>query len=87
MEKLLLIPKPTPYKLRMLYQTTIKQVGLVNDLKIHIHGIPYIFNFIVIDNNVTYVSFDVLLAWGGDTIKKSRIYMSNNIGLNILVVM
>lgn len=63
-EKLLLIPKPTPYKLKMLYQTTIKQVGLVKDLKIHIHGIPYIFNFLVIDNNVTDVSFYMLLARG-----------------------
>jgi hypothetical protein len=49
----------------MLYQTTIKQVGLVKDLKIHIHGIPYIFSFVVIDNNVTDVSFYILLAWGG----------------------
>jgi len=49
----------------MLYQTTIKQVGLVKDLKIQIHGIPYIFSFVVIDNNVTNVSFYILLAWGG----------------------
>jgi hypothetical protein len=68
-ENLLLIPKPTLYKLRMLYQTTIKQVGLVKDLKIHIHGIPYIFNFIVIDNNVIDVSFYMLLAWGGTLLK------------------
>jgi hypothetical protein len=70
MEKLLLICKPILYKLRMLYQTTIKQVGLVKDLKIHIHGIPHIFNFIVIDNNVIDVSFYMLLAWGGHYSKK-----------------
>ncbi len=69
---LLLIPKPTPYKLRMLYQTTIKQVGLVNDIKIHIHGIPYIFYFIVVNNNVTDVSFYMLLAWGGHYSKKVK---------------
>jgi hypothetical protein len=49
----------------MLSQISIKQVGLVKDLNIHIHGIPYIFNFIGIDNNVTDVSFYMLLAWGG----------------------
>jgi len=70
MGKLLLIPKPTLHKLRMLYQTTIKQVGLVKDLKIHIHGIPYILNFIIIDNNVIDVSFYMLLAWGAHYSKK-----------------
>jgi hypothetical protein len=63
----------------MCCQTIIKQVGLVKDLNIHIHGIPYIFNLIVIDNNVTNASFYMLLAWGGGggtLFKKSKIHMS-----------
>jgi hypothetical protein len=31
------LPKPTPYN-----QTTAKHVGLIKDIKISIHGIPYI---------------------------------------------
>jgi len=32
--------KPTSYTLWMAYQTNIKPIGLIKDLKIHIHGIP-----------------------------------------------
>jgi hypothetical protein len=35
-------PKPTPYNLRMAYQTTTKLMGLIRDMKIYVHGIPYI---------------------------------------------
>jgi hypothetical protein len=41
-------PKPTPYNLRMVDQTTTKPVGLYKDLKIYVHGIPYITMFIVL---------------------------------------
>jgi hypothetical protein len=34
-------PKPTPYNLLMAYQTIAKPLGLIKDLKILIHGIPY----------------------------------------------
>jgi hypothetical protein len=30
--------KHAPYNLRMAYQTTIKLVGLIKDLKMHVHG-------------------------------------------------
>jgi hypothetical protein len=33
--------KPTPYNLRMANQTTTKLVGLIKDLKIYVHEIPY----------------------------------------------
>jgi hypothetical protein len=39
--------KPAPYNLRMANQTTTKPVGLIRDLKIYVHGIPYINMFIV----------------------------------------
>jgi len=37
----LLKPKPTPYNLCMADQTTAKSLGLIKDLKIIVHGIPY----------------------------------------------
>jgi hypothetical protein len=43
----LLKPKPTPYNLRMVDQTTTKLVGLIKDLKIYVHGIPYIIMFTI----------------------------------------
>jgi len=45
-------PKPTPYNLRMAYQTTTKLVGLIKNLKIYVHGIPYIIMFTILENNV-----------------------------------
>jgi hypothetical protein len=40
--------KSAPYNLRMVDQTTIKLVGLIKDLKIYVHDIPYIITFIVL---------------------------------------
>jgi hypothetical protein len=34
--------KLAPYNLKMANQTTTKLVGLIRDLKIYVHGIPYI---------------------------------------------
>ncbi len=48
----LLNPKLTPYNMRMADQTTTKLVGLIRDLKIYVHGIPYITTFIVLQNSV-----------------------------------
>ncbi len=41
-------PKPAPYNLRMPNQTTIKAIGLIRDLKIYVHGIPYITTFTIL---------------------------------------
>jgi hypothetical protein len=73
-------PKPTPYNLRMAYQTTTKPMGLIRDLKIYVRGIPYIIIFIVLHNNVVDSSYSMLLGkpwlrdvkvahdWGSNTI-------------------
>jgi len=45
-------PKPTPYDLRMVDQTKTKLVGLIKDLKMYIHGIPYIVTFTILQNIV-----------------------------------
>ncbi len=55
-------PKPTPYNLRMAYQTTTKPMGLIKDLKIYVHGIPYITMFTVLQNNVVDFSYSMLLG-------------------------
>jgi len=64
----------------MAYQTTTKLVGLIRDLKIYVHGIPYITIFIVLQNNVVDFSYSMLLRrpwlrdvkvaldWGNNTI-------------------
>jgi hypothetical protein len=44
----LLKPKHAPYNLSMANQTTTKLVGLVKDLRMYGHGIPYIATFIVL---------------------------------------
>jgi hypothetical protein len=41
-------PKPTLYNLHMVDQTIVKPLGLIKDLKILVHGIPYAITFIVI---------------------------------------
>ncbi len=55
-------PKPTPYNLRMVDQTTTKPVGLIKDLKIYVHGIPYRTTFIVFQNSVVDSSYSMLLG-------------------------
>jgi hypothetical protein len=55
-------PKPTPYNLRMVDQTTTKLVGLIRDLKIYVHGILYITMFIVFQNSVVDSSYSMLLG-------------------------
>jgi hypothetical protein len=41
-------PKPTPYNLHMANQTIAKPLGLIKELKIFIHGIPYAITFTMI---------------------------------------
>jgi hypothetical protein len=48
----LLKPKPAPYNLRMANQTTTKAMGLIRDLKIYVHDIPYITMFTMLQNNL-----------------------------------
>jgi hypothetical protein len=39
-------PNPAPYNLLMANQTITKPLGLIKDLKIFVHGIPYTITFI-----------------------------------------
>jgi hypothetical protein len=52
---------PTPYNLHMANQTIAKPFSLIRNLKIFVHGIPYIVTFTVINNNVLDSSYSMLL--------------------------
>jgi hypothetical protein len=46
----------------MANQTIIKPIGLIKDLKIHIHKIPYNATFTIMKNNVLDSSYSMLLG-------------------------
>ncbi len=64
----------------MVDQITTKSMGLIGDMKIYVHGIPYITMFIVFQNSVVDSSYSMLLGrpwlrdvkvahdWGSNTI-------------------
>ncbi len=54
--------KPAPYNLRMANQSTTKPMGLIKDMKICVHGIPYITTFTILHNNVIDYSYSMLLG-------------------------
>jgi hypothetical protein len=47
----------------MVDQTITKLIGLINDLKIHIHGLHYIVTFTIMKNNVLDSNYSMLLGW------------------------
>jgi hypothetical protein len=54
-------PRPTPYHLKMANQSMTRPLEIIVNLKIHIHGIPYIATFIVLKNNVLDFNYSMLL--------------------------
>ncbi len=54
-------PRPAPYHLRMANQNMIRLLGIITNLKIHIHGIPYIATFTILKNNVVDSNYFMLL--------------------------
>jgi hypothetical protein len=56
-------PKPAPYNLRMADQTIAKPLGLIKDLRILVHGIPYVVTFIVIQSSVLDSNDSVLSGY------------------------
>jgi hypothetical protein len=71
-----------PYNLRMANQTIAKPLGLIRDLNIFIHGIPYMITFIVINNNILDFNYSMLLGrpWLRD------VKVSHNWGTNIITI-
>jgi hypothetical protein len=54
--------KPALYNLHMANQTIVKPLGLIKDLKILVHGIPYAMTFSVIQSSVLYSNYSMLLG-------------------------
>jgi hypothetical protein len=66
----------------MVDKITTKLVGLIKDLKIYVHGIPYITTFIVLQNNVVDFCHSMLLGrpWSRDA------KMTHDWGSNIISI-
>jgi len=47
----------------MANQSMTKPLGIIRNLKLHIHGIPYIATFIVLKNNVVELLYVVKKSW------------------------
>ncbi len=75
-------PKPAPYNLKMANQTTTKPMGLIRNLKIYVHDIPYITMFIVLHNNVIDSNYSMLL--GRPWLRDAK--MAHDWGSNILTI-
>jgi len=58
------LPKPTaaPYKLRMADGTLVQPIGLLRDIKIHIHGIPYTIVLTVMSCQDVKSAYTILLG-------------------------
>ncbi len=70
--------KLAPYNLRMADQITTKLVRLIRDMKIYVHGIPYIIMFTIFQNSVVDFSYSMLLgrSWLKD-VKVTRDWGNN----------
>jgi hypothetical protein len=55
-------PLPAPYRLRMADQAVVQPVGLIQNVRIHIHGIPYFITLIVIQNKEVNEAYSMLLG-------------------------
>jgi hypothetical protein len=77
-------PNPAPYNLKMVDQTITKLMGLICDLKVYVHNIPYVVTFIVLQNSVIDTNYSMLLRrpwlrdakvthdWGNNTMTIQR---------------
>jgi hypothetical protein len=55
-------PNSMPYNLRMANHTIAKPLGLIGDLKIFVHEIPYTITFTIINSNVKNSNYSMLLG-------------------------
>ncbi len=75
-------PKLASCNLCMADQTIAKPLGLIKDLRIFVHGIPYAMIFIVIQSNVLDSSYSMLL--GCPWLRDAK--MSHDQGNNTIIV-
>jgi hypothetical protein len=55
-------PKPTLYHFKMANRNITKPLGIIRNLKIHIHVIPYVATFTILKNNVVDFCYSMLLG-------------------------
>jgi len=55
-------PKPAPYRLRMADQGLVDPVGLIPEVRIEVHGIPYVIALTVINNKEVNNEYRLLLG-------------------------
>jgi hypothetical protein len=67
-----------PYNWHMVDQAIVKPLGIIKDMKIFVHGIPYIVTFII-NNSVLDFNYSMLLGcpWLKD------VEISHDWGINI----
>ncbi len=58
------LPKPrlAPYHFRMTDHSMTKPLGIIKNLKIQIHGIPYVAAFTILQNNVVDFNYSMLFG-------------------------
>jgi hypothetical protein len=54
--------RPIPYHLKMAYWNMTRPLGIIENLKIHIHGISYVATFTILQNSVVDSSYFMLLG-------------------------
>jgi hypothetical protein len=75
-------PRPTPYHFKMTYQNVTKPLGIIIILKIHIHGMPYVATFIILQNTVVESNYSMLL--GRPWLKNAKV--THDWGNNVIIV-
>jgi hypothetical protein len=55
-------PKLAPYHLKMIDYGMTRRLGIIKNLKIHLHGIAYVATFIILQNNVVDSNYSMLLG-------------------------
>jgi len=55
-------PKLAPYTLKMANQNMTKPLRIIRNLRIHIHGIPYVATFTILKNNVVDFNYYMLMG-------------------------
>ena len=64
-------PSPAPFNLKMANRTIAKPIGLLRDVKIHIHGIPYIVTLTVIDCQT--IKSDYSMLFGRSWLRNAKV--------------
>jgi len=66
----------------MANQNMTKPLGIIRNLKIQIHGIPYVATFVVLQNNVVDSSYSMLL--GRPWLKDAKV--THDWGNNVIII-